>query len=184
MGIFSSKQARETRLQEIAAQRRLQTRIPLEREINQFHWARVRTPQIQPSQPRAQKLHPLSKLIQTTVTVDLHVIDELTLALGQQPIHEYPLKPYQEKVISERSWAFTSTAALFKKGNKRFFSISKITSVHNIFNTLHYEIAKIKYNTIYGKGCVERFVFHGTKQEFLSEICTYNFDRSKVCISR
>ncbi|ERL86092.1 hypothetical protein D910_03506 [Dendroctonus ponderosae] len=168
MGIFSSKpvdnpQVQNTRiLGEYRIQREAELRLERSRAIHLARWEEAR------------------RKSQAEVTANLNVLSELALVLGEQPIYEYPVKPYQENVLSETSWEFIAKASLFKKSNKHFFSISKITSVYNIFNSLHYKLAKLKYTTIYDKGCSERFVFHGTKHEFLAEICTYNFDRSKI----
>ncbi|KAH1014251.1 hypothetical protein HUJ04_003115 [Dendroctonus ponderosae] len=113
------------------------------------------------------------------VTKNLNFLNELALSLGEQPIHTFPVKPYLEKELSKTSGEFATNASLFRSNNSGF-SIAKINSVHNIFNSLHYRLAKEKYDTVYKEGYDETLMFHGTKQDFLDGICTFNFDRSKI----
>ncbi|ENN74815.1 hypothetical protein YQE_08588, partial [Dendroctonus ponderosae] len=39
---------------------------------------------------------------------------------------------------------------------------------------------RLKTDSVYKEGYDETFMFHGTKQDFLDGICTFNFDRSKI----
>ncbi|KAH1014250.1 hypothetical protein HUJ04_003114, partial [Dendroctonus ponderosae] len=130
--------------------------------------------------PQEKKLDPVSKLIQVKVTPNENVLNELALSLGEQLLHTFPVRPYLEEELSQTSYEFTANASLFRVNIADNFSITKINSVHNIFNSLHCRLAKEKYDTVYKEGYDETFMFHGTKQDFLDGICTFNFDRSKI----
>ncbi|KAH1000582.1 hypothetical protein HUJ04_012891, partial [Dendroctonus ponderosae] len=139
----------------------------------------IKLSQTRPSQQQDQALDFLSTLIQSDVTPNVDVLNELALALGEQPLHTFPVKPYLEKELFETSYDFISYASLFRVNNADF-SIVQMKSVHNIFNSLHYRLAKQKYDTVYKEGFTESLLFHGTRQDFVNGICTYNFDRSKI----
>lgn len=123
---------------------------------------------------------PFAQLIQGEVKANVEVLNELALSLGEQPVDTFPEKPYLEEELQRTSAEYIKNASLFSASIRTNFSIDRIMSVNNIFNTLHYRLAKEKYGTVYTENCSETVMFHGTKQDFLDGICTYNFDRSKV----
>ncbi|CAG9764701.1 unnamed protein product [Ceutorhynchus assimilis] len=127
---------------------------------------------------RKEQLEFLDRLVKDKVTKNLQLINDLRVAYHLNRLEEFPKNAYEEKELE--SLKFTQVANVFKNSNKPCFTIEKITSVNNIFNELHFKLNREIYRKRHKEKIPDLLIFHGTKQEFLHEICTYNFDRSKV----
>ncbi|CAG9764702.1 unnamed protein product [Ceutorhynchus assimilis] len=122
----------------------------------------------------------IERLTKQKVVRNLELINDLRAAFNLNHLETFPENPYQEEQLD--AIKYIEVANIFTMTNKPYFTITKITAINNIFLELHF-----KLNTeIYKKRNPEllvndKFLFHGTKLEFLKRICTYNFDRAKVC---
>lgn len=116
------------------------------------------------------------------IVKNLELLNDLRESFGLEPLKEYPINAYEQTELQKSSIAYTIIHSHFNAKFNQLFSISKIMEVKNTFLTLQYNLMKEKYRER-GEFVSDKTMFHGTNYAYLGNICTYNFDRSKVNIS-
>lgn len=116
------------------------------------------------------------------IVKNLKLLNDLRASFGLESLKEYPINAYEQTELQKLSAAYNIIHSHFNAQFNQLFSISKIMEVKNTFLTLQYNLMKEKYRER-GEFACDKTMFHGTNYAYLDNICTYNFDRSKVNIS-
>lgn len=112
------------------------------------------------------------------------LIRDLASALNiNYPVDEFLNKPYTLTRLLATSDEYQKIHKRFYKENYTYFNIEFIFKINNIFLHLQYLLLKAKYKWYYSHLDVDgSIMYHGTKHEFLPDICCWNFDKAKVSI--
>lgn len=131
----------------------------------------------------SEKLQPTVKPFSIQKVHSNHqLIQDLSRAFNvNYPVDQFLNKPYTLTKLLATSDEYQNVHRHFSKGNDFFFNVEFIFKITNIFLHLHYLLLKAKYKWYYSHiDLGESFMYHGTKQEFLPDICCWNFDKAKV----
>lgn len=134
-------------------------------------------------QDDTEKLHP--SIIEPFPIQKVHSNHQLIRDLARAfsvnyPVDEFLKKPYTLTRLTGTSDEYQKVHKLFYKGNNNYFNVEFIFKINNIFLHLHYLLLKAKYKWYNNIDVGESIMYHGTKQEFLPDICCWNFDKAKV----
>lgn len=147
-----------------------------------------RQQELQRQREQAELIYQFQRLSvsKPTVVISVHSFQPIPVKIDPSLVYEFLENQnntnlnndnltYKITSLENNSWEFSSIKRLFTSTNKKCFSVHSIEKVNNPYLLAQYNLMQIRYKKRYGHTS-EQNLFHGTREDNIGGICTYNFD--------